>query len=135
MFDATLILVVVLTLIQTPLLPAVGKRLRVDVGWKAQELQVEAAPMDRMDASLLGVDIEEGSRISGLYVADLRLPEGAAVSLVVRAGVGFVPDVTTRFRPGDQLLVVASNDARRAAVKRLRLVSRDGRLAGWRHHD
>ena len=134
-FDATLILVVILTLIQTPLLPAAGKRLRVDVGWKAQELQVEAAPMDRMDASLLGVDIEEGSRISGLYVADLRLPEGAAVSLVVRDGVGFVPDATTRFRPGDQLLVVASNDARRAAVKRLRLVSRDGRLAGWRHHD
>ncbi|MFN8127043.1 MAG: potassium/proton antiporter [Candidatus Nanopelagicales bacterium] len=131
-FDATLLLVVVLTVVQTPLLPWAGRRLGVDVGWKAQELQVEAAPMDRMDASLLGVDVDEESRISGLYVADLRLPKGASVSLVVRDGSGFVPDALTRFRPGDQLLIVTTEKARSAAVKRLRLVSKDGRLAGWR---
>ena len=131
-FDATLLLVVVLTLLQTPFLPWAGRKLGVDVGWKAQELEVEAAPMDRMDASMLGIDVEAESRIAGLYVGDLRLPTGAAVSLVVRDDTGFVPDVNTRFRPGDQLLVVATDKVRRAAVKRLRLVARDGRLAGWR---
>ncbi len=131
-FDATLIVVVALTLLQTPLLPWAGRRLGVDVGWAAQQLQVEAAPLDGMDASLLGIDIDERSRLAGLYVSDLRLPPGAAVSLVVRAGQGLVPDVHTRLQPGDELLVVATEKSRRAAVKRLRLVSRDGRLAGWR---
>ena len=131
-FDATLVIVVALTLLQTPLLPWAGRRLGVDVGWKATELQVESAPMDRMGASLLGVDVDDTSRIAGLYVIDLRLPEGASVSLVVRDGTGFVPDALTRFRPGDQLLIVATDPVRRAAVKRLRLVSKEGRLAGWR---
>lgn len=131
-FDATLILVVVLTLLQTPALPWLGRRLGVDVGWQAQQLQVESAPLDGMAASLLGIDIDEQSRLAGLYVADLRLPAGAAVSLVVRDGKGFVPDAFTRFRPGDRMLVVATEKCRREAVKRLRLVSRDGRLAGWR---
>ena len=131
-FDATLILVVVLTLLQTPVLPWLGRRLGVDVGWQAQQLQVESAPLDGMDASLLGVDIDTGSRLAGLYVADLRLPPGAAVSLVVRDGTGFVPDAFTRFRPGDRMLVVATEKCRRDAVRRLRLISRDGRLAGWR---
>ncbi len=130
-FDATLVLVVVLTLLQTPVLPWAGRQLKVDVGWKADELQVEAAPLDRLDASMLGVDIDPESRIAGLYVADLRLPQGASVSLVVRDGTGFVPDLNTRFRPGDRLLVVVTNSVRRAAVKRLRLVSQGGRLAGW----
>ena len=132
MFDATPVLVVVLTLVQTPLLPWAGRQLDVDVGWRAEDLQVESAPMDNMDASLLGIDIDEHSRIVGLYVADLRLPPEASVSLVVRDGRGFVPDVNTRFRPGDQMLVVTTAKARRSVVRRLRLVSRDGRLAGWR---
>jgi cell volume regulation protein A len=131
-FDATLVLVVVLTLVQTPLLPWAGRQLDVDVGWKAEELAVESAPMDNIDASLLGIDIDEHSRIVGLYVADLRLPPEASVSLLVRDGRGFVPDVNTRFRPRDQMLVVTTAKARRAVVRRLRLVSRDGRLAGWR---
>lgn len=131
-FDATLVLVILLTVLQTPLLPWTGRKLKIDTGWQAQELEVEAAPMDRMNASLLGVDVAKGSKISGLYVADLRLPEGAAVSLVVRDGQGFVPDATSRFRPCDQLLIVATDEVRRAAVKRLRLIDRDGRLAGWR---
>jgi len=130
-FDTTLILVIVLTLAQTPTLPWAGRKLGVDVGWSANELEVEAAPMDKMNASLLGVDVEPGSKIAGLYVADLQLPEGAAVSLVVRESRGLVPDLNTRFRPGDQLLIVSTEDVRRAAVKRLRLVAKDGRMAGW----
>lgn len=131
-FDTTLILVVLLTLAQTPILPIVGRWLKVDLGWQADELSVEAAPIDRMNALLLGADVSETSRIAGLYVADLRLPEGASVALIVREGNAFVPDRNTRFRPGDQMLVVSTQAARRGAVRRMRIVDRDGRLAGWR---
>lgn len=130
-FDTTLILVVLLTLIQTPLLPWTGRKLGVDEPGQADELDVEAAPLDRMKASLLGVDVARGSLIVGLYLSDLRLPKGASVSLVVRDGSGFVPDVNTRFRAGDRLLVVATAEVRSRAERRLRAVSRGGRLVGW----
>lgn len=134
-FDATLILVVLLTIIQTPMLPRGALRLGVAVGGSADELEVESAPMDGMNATLLGVEIEPGSRLSGLYLVDLRLPHGAAVSLVVRGGDGFVPNSNTRFRPGDRLLVVSTEEVRDEAVSRLRRVARQGRLAGWRNSD
>ncbi len=130
-FDATLILVVVLTFVQAPGLPWLSSRLGVAGGVSPAELEVEAAPLDRMRASLLGFAIPPGSRLAGLYVGDLRLPDGAEVSLVVRDGVGEVPDLHTRLRVGDQLLVVATEESQRAATRRLRAVSERGRLAGW----
>lgn len=130
-FDATLLLVVVLTLAQTPVLPWLGKRLGLDGGLSPAELEVEAAPLDSMRASLLGFDIPPGSKLAGLYVHDLRLPPGCVVSLVVREGEGMVPDLHTRLRPGDQCLVVATEDQQRAATRRLRAVSARGRLAQW----
>lgn len=130
-FDATLILVVVLTLLQAPALPWVAHRLGVAGGVAADELEVEAAPLDEMSASLLRFSIPEGSKLAGLYVNDLRLPEGAVISLVVRDGQGIVPDLHTRLRVGDQMLVVASGDSAGAATKRLRRISDRGRLADW----
>lgn len=130
-FDATLLLVVVLTLVQTPLLPWAARRLGVLQDLPTNELQVESAPLDDLHAELLGVQIPPGSRLAGLYVVDLRLPKGAAVSLVIREGHSFVPDVHTRLRGDDRLLVVVTSASRAAAEKRLRLVSRNGRLANW----
>lgn len=130
-FNATLVLVIALTLLQTPLLPWLSRFLGVTVEMAADEFDVESAPLDRMDASLLGFTVGPSSRIAGLYVTDLRLPRGAAVSLVVREGEGIVPDVHTRFRVGDQLMIVATEGCRAAAEGRLRVVSRDGRLGSW----
>jgi cell volume regulation protein A len=130
-FDATLVLVVALTVVQTPWLPWLSHRLGVARGVSPDELEVEAAPLDRVRASLLGFDIPDGSKLAGTYVADLRLPEGAGVSLVVREGRAQVPDQHTRLRTGDQLLVVATEDQVAAVTRRLRRVSEHGRLAGW----
>ncbi len=130
-FDATLILVVVLTFVQAPALPWSARRLGVASGVSPEELQVESAPLDGMHAVLLGFEIPTGSRLAGLYVSDLGLPRGAEVSLVVRDGDGVVPDLHTRLRVGDQLLVVATETCRRAATRRLRAVSLRGRLASW----
>ena len=130
-FDATLILVVVLTLAQAPVLPWAAKRLGVASDVSPSALDVEAAPLDRMTAALLGFEIPAGSRLAGLYLSDLSLPVGAVVSLVVRNGEGMVPDLHTRLRVGDQLLVVATDEVRRATTRRLRALSERGRLAGW----
>ncbi len=67
----------------------------------------------------------------GVLVRELRLPAGAAVSLLVRGGQGFVPGPDTSLRRGDQLLVVTTGPARAVAERRLRAVGRAGRLAGW----
>ena len=62
---------------------------------------------------------------------ELRLPPGANVTLVVRDGASFVPDQRTVLRRGAQLLVVATSAVRRDVLRRLRAVSRGGRLAVW----
>jgi len=50
---------------------------------------------------------------------------------VVRDAAGFVPDLRTRLRTGDALLIVATEGSRDTAERRLRAVSRRGRLARW----
>ena len=73
----------------------------------------------------------EQSRLAGVEVGELRLPPGVSVSLVVREKRTFVPERRTVLRPGDDLLVVAPSAQRERAIRRLRAVSRAGRLAGW----
>jgi cell volume regulation protein A len=51
--------------------------------------------------------------------------------MVVRDGKSFVPEGSTRLQAGDKLLVVTTSDARAEAERRLRAVSRRGKLAGW----
>jgi cell volume regulation protein A len=62
---------------------------------------------------------------------EIGLPEGAVVALVVRGEVAIAPDVHTRIRANDQLLIVTTEDARRATDERIRAVARGGRLARW----
>ena len=52
--------------------------------------------------------------------------------LIVRDGHSFVPDDTTRLVRGDQALLVSARRSRAEAERRLRAVSRAGRLASWR---
>jgi len=98
----------------------------------AKEIDVDAAPLDELGAELLQVRIQQGSKMHGVYLSELRLPEGATVSLIVRAGTGFTPLKTTRLQELDQLLVVTTESSRNTAEQRLRAVDRAGRLARWR---
>jgi potassium/hydrogen antiporter len=66
-----------------------------------------------------------------VHIDELRLPQGAAITLVTRNGTAFVPLADTRLRTGDSLLIVATEGVRAAAEQRLRAVSRRGRLARW----
>jgi potassium/hydrogen antiporter len=130
--DVVFVLVVILTLLQGTTLPLVARLLRIARSAEPRELQVDAAPLDELGADLLQVRVPVGSRLRGVYLAELRLPPGATVSLVVRDGAAFTPDKQTRLRERDQLLVVTTADARGAAETRIRAVDRAGRLARWR---
>jgi potassium/hydrogen antiporter len=129
--DAVFVLVVLLTLLQGTTLPAVARILRVAQPAEARELEVDAAPLDELGADLLQVRVPVGSRLQGVYLQELRLPRGATVSLVVRDGEAFTPGPDTRLRERDQLLVVATAQARTAAEDRIRAVDASGRLARW----
>jgi len=131
LFDVVFVLVVVYTLLQGPTLPLLARRLGIGTPDEAREVEVEAAPLDRIAADLLQVRVPQRSALHGVEIGELRLPAGVSVSLVVRAGESFVPHRTTMIRRGDELLVVAPRRARELTESRLRAVSRRGRLAGW----
>jgi cell volume regulation protein A len=80
---------------------------------------------------VLQLSIPPGSLLHGVEIFELRLPRGAAVTLVVRDGVSFVPTDETELRRGDSLLIVTTASARVEAERRLRAVSRRGKLAAW----
>jgi cell volume regulation protein A len=130
-FNLVFVLVVVFTLVQAPTLPWVARRLGVVAAGEMQELDIESSPLTRLDADLLQVHVTEGSRIAGVEVAELSLPAGAAVTLIVRDGATFVPGPTTPLRAGDDLILVTPEPVRREVERRLRAVSRGGRLADW----
>jgi cell volume regulation protein A len=131
LFDLVFVLVVVFTLVQGPTLPWVARRLRVITPAEPLALDVEAAPLEALHADLLQAQIPPGSRLHGVEIFELRLPAGANLTLIVREGHGFVPDPATTLQAGDRLLIVAAAGARDQAERRLRAVSRAGRLAGW----
>jgi cell volume regulation protein A len=133
LFDAVFVLVVVYTLVQGGALAPVARWLGVTAPAEAAELRVETAPLERMRADLLQLEVPPGSRLSGVHLDELRLPVGASVTLVLRDGKGFVPQPDTRLKVGDSLLIVATAQVRDAAERRLRAVSRRGRLARWMH--
>ncbi|TDC79055.1 potassium/proton antiporter [Micromonospora sp. KC606] len=131
LFDAVFVLVVIFTVLQAGTLARAARRLGVTAPAELTEIRVETAPLERMRADLLQLTVPPGSRLAGVHVDELRLPAGASVTLVLRDGTGFVPGPGTRLRAGDSLLIVATVGARDEAERRLRAVSRRGRLARW----
>lgn len=130
-FNIVFVLVVVYTLVQGPTLPWLARALRLGGPLDAADLGIESAPLERLRGHLLSVAVPEGSKMHGVEVAELRLPAGSAVTLVVRDGKSFVPLPTTVLRRGDELLVVATDPVRDAAERRLRAVGQGGKLAYW----
>lgn len=130
--DAVFVLVIVLTLLQGATLAPLARRLGLAGRSGAEEIDVDSAALDELGAGLLQVRIKPGSRLHGVYLSELRLPQGATVSLVVRNGSGFTPLKTSRLQELDQLLVVTTEHSRDATERRLRAVDRAGRLARWK---
>ncbi len=130
LFNIVFVAVVVYTLVQAAPLTRLARFCGVLTD-DIRDIDVEAAPLERISADLLQVRIPEGSRLVGVEIGELRLPEGASVSLVVRDESTFVPHRTTRLALHDDLLIVAPRAVREATETRMRAVGRHGRLAGW----
>lgn len=129
--NTVVVVVVIYTLVQGTTLPWVAQKLKVLDTGGLQEMQLEAAPLEEMGAHVLQVTIPQASRMHGVYLAQLRLPKGAVIALVVRNGEPVDVAPTLRLERNDQLLVVAPERVRSATERRLRAVSRGGALAGW----
>jgi cell volume regulation protein A len=130
-FNLVFVLVIAFTLLQTPVLPWVARRLGVAGREQTLTLDIESSPLTRLDADLLQLSVPSGSLLTGVELFELRLPTGAAVMLVVRDDSAFVPTPTTALRAGDELIVVTLESLRSEVEQRFHAVSRAGRLAGW----
>ena len=131
LFDLVFVLVVVYTLITAPTLPRIAGLLGLVEPRDARAFELEVAVLERVAADLLQITITPESRLHGVEVGELRLPRGASVSMVIREGESIPAEPRTVLRRGDDFLVVAPRPLRERTERRLRQVSRHGRLAGW----
>ncbi|KWX20259.1 potassium/proton antiporter [Mycolicibacterium wolinskyi] len=131
LLNIVFVLVVIFTLVQAPSLRIVAHGLGLVSRDNTREIQVEAAPLDVIDADLLTMTVRPGSRLHNVTILELRLPDPAVITLIIRNGHTFVPLPDTRIAVGDELLIVTTSRTRAAAEARLRAVSRRGKLAYW----
>lgn len=131
LLNIVFILVVVFTLVQGPSLGPLAHAMRLIPRDTTREIQVESAPLDWLEAELLTMRVEDASRLNHVSVLELRLPDPSVITLVIRDGTTFVPQPETRIVTGDELLIVTTSKMRAAAERRLRAVSRRGKLAHW----
>ena len=131
LLDVIVVVVVIYTLLQGTSLPWVAARLGVIQSGQATEVQVDAAPLEQMNAQVLQVTIPPDSRMHGVYVSQLRLPVPSTIGLLLRDGEPVTVTPTVRLQSGDQLLIVAPERVRAATERRLRAVGRGGALATW----
>jgi cell volume regulation protein A len=131
LLNIVFILVVVFTLVQGPSLLPVARRLQLTPTDPTREIGVEAAPLDVLGAELLTMTVRPASRLRNVTMLELRLPDPTVITLIIRGGHAFVPQPETRIEAGDELLIVTTTKARDAAERRLRAVSRRGKLAHW----
>lgn len=131
LLNIVFVLVVVFTLVQGPSLRPVAHLLGLITREATREIQVEAAPLDVLDAELLTMKVQPGSRLRNVTILELRLPDPAVVTLIIRQGHTFVPLPDTRIESDDELMIVTTSKTRALTESRLRAVSRRGKLAYW----
>lgn len=131
-FDATFVFVVVFTLLQAPTLPWVARKLGVALADEPVDIEIEVAPLDRIQSDFMQVKVAEGSKLHGVTVKELRLPKLTVIAVIIRDGEPMTPTESDRIHEGDELLIVVPARRRREAEERLRAVGRRGRLARWR---
>jgi cell volume regulation protein A len=80
---------------------------------------------------LLTMTIPPGSALHSVTIIELRLPDPSVITLIIRDGHTFVPTPDTQLAVGDEILIVTTSAQRETTERRLRAVSRRGKLAYW----
>ncbi|MGY1602135.1 cation:proton antiporter domain-containing protein [Geodermatophilus sp. SYSU D00815] len=95
------------------------------------DMDVGTSSLHELGTDLLQVRVLPGSRLHGVYVSELRLPDGSTPGLLSREGRTFAVAPHTRLRTDDVLLVFTDPARRRATEQRILAVHRSGKLAHW----
>ena len=132
LFDLVFVFVVVYTTLQAPTLGWMARRLGLTTGDDAVDIEVEVAPLDKIQADFMQIKVPAGSHLHGVTVFELRLPPSTVVSLIIRDGTPFAPGARDVIRAGDELLVVVPSRYRDRVENRFKQVGRGGRLSRWR---
>lgn len=134
LFDLVFVFVVVYTTLQAPTLGWIARLLRVTTGDDAVDIEVEVAPLDKIQADFMQIKVPAGSQLHGVTIFELRLPPSTVVSLIIRDGTPFAPGARDLIRSGDELLVVVPSRYRYKVETRFKQIGRGGRLSKW-HED
>jgi CPA2 family monovalent cation:H+ antiporter-2 len=95
------------------------------------DLDVGTSALHELGADLLQIRVLPGSRLHGVYIDELRLPEGATPGLLSRDGFTSAVAPHTRLRTGGVLLVFTQPDLCHDTERRILAVHRSGKLAHW----
>ena len=95
------------------------------------DMDVGMSSLHELGTDLLQVRVLPGSRLHGVYVDELRLPEAATPGLLARDGSTSAVAPHTRLQTHDVLLVFTQPGHRSATERRILAVHRSGRLATW----
>jgi cell volume regulation protein A len=131
LLDIVFVLVVIYTLVQGPSLTPLARALHLSPRGSTRQILVESAPLDVLDAELLTMTIPPDSGLVSVSVVELRLPDPAVITLIIRDNHSFVPTDDTQLQVNDELLIVTTRRRRDLAERRLRAVNRRGPLAHW----
>ncbi len=134
LFDLVFVFVVVYTTLQAPTLGWMARKLGVTTGDDAVDIEVEVAPLDKIQADFMQIKVPAGSQLHGVTIFELRLPPSTVVSLIIRDGTPFAPGARDVIRSGDELLVVVPSRYRYRVETRFKQIGRGGRLSRW-HED
>ena len=130
-FEEVTVFVVVFTLVQAPTLPWVARKLGIADAVDPVDIEVEVAPLDRIQADFMQIRVPAGSRLHGVTIKELRLPRLTVIALILRDGQPIVPGVLDRINEGDELMVVVPSARRQEVEDLFAAIGRGGRLAGW----
>lgn len=102
LFNVVFFVVLVSALTQGWSLPVVARRLGLGQPAAAiPPLSVEINALRHVDGEIVDYTVAPSARVSGQRLRDLALPEGVAVTLVVRGSEVIMPRGSTVLRPGD----------------------------------
>ena len=131
MFHIIFLLVTMFTLLQGPTLPWAARLAGVTEELSPAAVRFDSSPMEGLQASMVQFEVPGDTKLVGLYVADLRLPRGAVMSMLIRGKEILVPDGQMRLRAGDHMVLAVPNRVLERTRNRLELLAEHGSLARW----
>lgn len=97
----------------------------------ALDLVLGPPSLYELGTELLQIRVVPGSHLHGVHVAELRLPVGSVLGLLMREGRSAPVEPDTQLLSDDVLLFFTDPADRLAVEQRIRAVHRNGRLARW----